>query len=124
MFPIEDTSSYRSPGAVAASTARPALARRIQLQKPDHAATIRRIGPETGSYHVQRQSGAEAPSSWRRKTADWVNSKIREITSRNRPVRLAERIKRPNAYQGRWIKYFALAEGPSVFEVIDRGRMR
>ncbi|MGB9848890.1 MAG: group II intron reverse transcriptase/maturase [Moorellaceae bacterium] len=56
-------------------------------------------------------------------TVERVKGKIREITARNKPVSMAERIERLNAYLGGWIGYFALAETPSVFEEIE-GWMR
>jgi len=58
-----------------------------------------------------------------RQTVDRVKTKIREITARNRPVSLAERIERLNAYLGGWMGYFALAETPSIFASIE-GWMR
>lgn len=54
---------------------------------------------------------------------DRVKKKIREITSRSKPVSIAERVERLNAYLGGWIGYFALAETPSTFERIE-GWMR
>ena len=58
-----------------------------------------------------------------RQTVDRVKTKIREITARNRPVSLAERIERLNAYLGGWMEYFALAETPTIFASIE-GWMR
>jgi group II intron reverse transcriptase/maturase len=52
-----------------------------------------------------------------------VKMKIREITSRNKPVSMAERIERLNAYLGGWMGYFALAEAPSIFKNLE-GWMR
>jgi group II intron reverse transcriptase/maturase len=52
-----------------------------------------------------------------------VKMKIREITSRNMPVSMAERIERLNAYLGGWMGYFALAETPSIFRNLE-GWMR
>ena len=52
-----------------------------------------------------------------------VKMKIREITSRNKPVSMAERIERLNAYLGGWMGYFALAETPSSFRNLE-GWMR
>ncbi|NHM28900.1 group II intron reverse transcriptase/maturase [Desulfofundulus sp. TPOSR] len=52
-----------------------------------------------------------------------VKMKIREITSRNKPVSMAERIERLNAYLGGWMGYFALAETPSIFRNLE-GWMR
>ncbi|NHM25710.1 group II intron reverse transcriptase/maturase [Desulfofundulus sp. TPOSR] len=52
-----------------------------------------------------------------------VKMKIREITSRNKPVSMAERIERLNAYLGGWMGYFALAETPSIFKNLE-GWMR
>ena len=56
-------------------------------------------------------------------TIERVKNKIREFTSRSKPVGMEERIKRINAYMGGWMRYFALAETPSVFESIE-GWMR
>jgi len=56
-------------------------------------------------------------------TIDRVKTKIREITFRNKPVSMAERIERLNAYLGGWIGYFALAETPSIFKNLE-GWMR
>lgn len=62
-----------------------------------------------------------------RQTIDRVKAKIREITSRNKPVSMAERIKRLNTYLGGWIRYFVLADTPSIFKDIEgwaRRRLR
>nr|WP_062286090.1 group II intron reverse transcriptase/maturase [Moorella mulderi] len=56
-------------------------------------------------------------------TIDRVKTKIREITSRNKSVKMAERIERLNTYLGGWIGYFALADTPSTFKNIE-GWMR
>ncbi|MGB9825768.1 MAG: group II intron reverse transcriptase/maturase, partial [Desulfofundulus sp.] len=56
-----------------------------------------------------------------------VKNKIREFTSRSKPVSMADRIRRINAYLGGWVGYFALAETPSVFQSLDewlRRRLR
>ncbi|MGI9862771.1 group II intron reverse transcriptase/maturase [Moorella naiadis] len=60
-------------------------------------------------------------------TIDRVKTKIRELTSRSKPVSMAERIERINAYLGGWVGYFALAETPSTFQKIEgwlRRRLR
>ena len=60
-------------------------------------------------------------------TIERVKTKIRQITARNKPVSIAERIGRLNTYLGGWMGYFALAETPSVFEELDgwiRRRLR
>ncbi|KXG74075.1 Group II intron-encoded protein LtrA [Fervidicola ferrireducens] len=60
-------------------------------------------------------------------TIERVKTKIREITARNKPVSMAERIGRLNTYLGGWMGYFALAETPSIFEELDgwiRRRLR
>jgi group II intron reverse transcriptase/maturase len=60
-------------------------------------------------------------------TIERVKTKIREITARNKPVSIAERIGRLNTYLGGWMGYFALAETPSIFEELDgwiRRRLR
>lgn len=62
-----------------------------------------------------------------RQTIDRVKAKIREITSRNKPVSMAERIKRLNTYLGGWIGYFVLADTPRIFKGIEgwaRRRLR
>ncbi|WXJ85269.1 hypothetical protein MTBGP_20730 [Moorella thermoacetica] len=46
-------------------------------------------------------------------TIDRVKTKIREITARNKPLKMAERIER--LYLGGWIGYLALADTPSIF---------
>jgi hypothetical protein len=56
-------------------------------------------------------------------TIDRMKAKIRGITARNKPIRMAERIERLNTYLGGWIGYFALADTPSVFKDIE-GWMR
>ncbi|QGP91117.1 Reverse transcriptase [Neomoorella glycerini] len=56
-------------------------------------------------------------------TIERVKMKIREITSRNKPVSMEERIERLNAYLGGWIGYFALADTPSTFRNLE-GWMR
>lgn len=56
-------------------------------------------------------------------TIERVKNKIREFTSRSKPVSMEERIKHLNAYLGGWMGYFALAETPSAFERIE-GWMR
>ncbi|MFO7152286.1 MAG: reverse transcriptase domain-containing protein, partial [Bacillota bacterium] len=56
-------------------------------------------------------------------TIERVKTKIREITARNKPVSITERIERLNTYLGGWMGYFALAETPSVFKDLD-GWMR
>lgn len=43
-------------------------------------------------------------------TMERVKNKIREFTSRTKPVSMADRIRRINAYLGGWLGYFALAE--------------
>jgi hypothetical protein len=60
-------------------------------------------------------------------TIERVKTKIRQITARNKPVSIAERIGRLNTYLGGWMGYFALAETPSVFEELNgwiRRRLR
>ncbi|QGP90818.1 Reverse transcriptase [Neomoorella glycerini] len=60
-------------------------------------------------------------------TIDRVKTKIREITARNKPLKMAERIERLNAYLGGWIGYFALADTPSIFKNLEswtRRRLR
>jgi hypothetical protein len=52
-------------------------------------------------------------------TIERVKTKIRQMTARNKPVSIAERIERLNTYLGGWMGYFALAETPSVFEDLD-----
>ncbi len=56
-------------------------------------------------------------------TIERVKTKIREITSRSKPVSMDERIKRLNTYLGGWMGYFALAQTPSIFKNIE-GWMR
>ncbi len=61
------------------------------------------------------------------KTKERFAAKVREITSRTRPLALGERIRRLNAYLGGWLAYFRLAETPSVFTELDawiRSRLR
>lgn len=60
-------------------------------------------------------------------TIERVKDRIREITSRSKPVRMEDRIRRINAYLGGWLGYFALAETPSVFRSLEewlRRRLR
>ena len=44
-----------------------------------------------------------------------VKAKIREITSRKRPLSMVQRIKELNQYLTGWCGYFALADTPSIF---------
>lgn len=56
-----------------------------------------------------------------------VKDKIRELTSRSKPLPMAVRIQRINAYLGGWLGYYALAETPSVFQSLEgwlRRRLR
>jgi RNA-directed DNA polymerase len=56
-----------------------------------------------------------------------VKTKIREITSRKRPLSLEQRIKELNQYLTGWCGYFALADTPSIFQGLDewiRRRLR
>ncbi|NOU71821.1 hypothetical protein GC098_10380 [Paenibacillus sp. LMG 31458] len=56
-----------------------------------------------------------------------VKTKIREITSRKRPLSLEQRIKELNQYLTGWCGYFALANTPSIFQGLDewiRRRLR
>ncbi|MBP2017974.1 hypothetical protein J2Z79_001373, partial [Symbiobacterium terraclitae] len=61
------------------------------------------------------------------KTKERFAAKVREITSRTRPLAPGERIRQLNAYLGGWLAYFRLAETPSVFARMDewiRRRLR
>jgi RNA-directed DNA polymerase len=56
-----------------------------------------------------------------------VQAKIREITSRKKPMKMEERIKELNQYLIGWCGYFSLADTPSVFLSMDswiRRRLR
>jgi RNA-directed DNA polymerase len=56
-----------------------------------------------------------------------VKTKIREITSRKRPLSMEQRIKELNQYLTGWCGYFALADTPSIFQGLDewvRRRLR
>jgi RNA-directed DNA polymerase len=56
-----------------------------------------------------------------------VKVKIREITSRKRPLSMEQRIKELNQYLTGWCGYFALADTPSIFRGLDewiRRRLR
>lgn len=56
-----------------------------------------------------------------------VKAKIREITSRKRPLSMEQRIKELNRYLTGWCGYFALADTPSIFQGLDewiRRRLR
>jgi len=56
-----------------------------------------------------------------------VKAKIREITSRKRPLSMVQRIKELNQYLMGWCGYFALADTPSIFHSLDewiRRRLR
>ncbi len=56
-----------------------------------------------------------------------VKAKIREITSRKRPLSMVQRIKELNQYLTGWCGYFALADTPSIFHSLDewiRRRLR
>lgn len=56
-----------------------------------------------------------------------VKAKIREITSRKKPLPMEQRIKDLNRYLTGWCGYFALADTPSIFKGLDewiRRRLR
>jgi RNA-directed DNA polymerase len=56
-----------------------------------------------------------------------VKTKIREITSRKRPLSMEQRIEELNRYLTGWCGYFALADTPSIFQGLDewiRRRLR
>ncbi len=53
-----------------------------------------------------------------------VKQKIRQITSRKRPVFLGDRIEELNEYLTGWLGYFALADTPSVFKQLDEWTRR
>jgi RNA-directed DNA polymerase len=56
-----------------------------------------------------------------------VKTKIREITSRKRPLSMKQRIEELNQYLTGWCGYFALADTPSTFQRLDewiRRRLR
>lgn len=49
-----------------------------------------------------------------------IKQKIREITSRKRPISFEDRIEELNQYLMGWLGYFALADTPSVFLSLDK----
>lgn len=49
-----------------------------------------------------------------------LRSKIREITSRSKPIPMEIRIEKLNQYLTGWCGYFALADTPSVFKEFDK----
>jgi len=56
-----------------------------------------------------------------------VKMRIREITSRKKPLSMEQRIKELNQYLTGWGGYFVLADTPSVFQELDswiRRRLR
>jgi RNA-directed DNA polymerase len=56
-----------------------------------------------------------------------AKAKIREITSRKKPMKMEERIKELNQYLMGWSGYFSLADTPSIFQEFDswiRRRLR
>jgi RNA-directed DNA polymerase len=56
-----------------------------------------------------------------------AKAKIREITSRKKPMKMEERVKELNQYLVGWCGYFALADTPSIFQELDswiRRRLR
>jgi RNA-directed DNA polymerase len=56
-----------------------------------------------------------------------VKAKIREITSRKKPLSMEQRIRELNQYLTGWCGYFALADTPSIFQGLDewiRRRLR
>jgi RNA-directed DNA polymerase len=56
-----------------------------------------------------------------------AKAKIREITSRKKPMKMGERIKELNQYVIGWCGYYSLADTPSVFQRLDewiRSRLR
>jgi RNA-directed DNA polymerase len=56
-----------------------------------------------------------------------AKAKIREITSRKKPMKMGERVKELNQYLVGWCGYFALADTSSIFQELDswiRRRLR
>jgi len=49
-----------------------------------------------------------------------VKAILRQYTRRNRSMAMAKRIAQLNQFLGGWVSYFALAETPSTFEVLDK----
>jgi len=49
-----------------------------------------------------------------------AKAKIREITSRKKPMKMEERIKKLNQYVTGWGGYFSLADTPSIFKEMDK----
>jgi RNA-directed DNA polymerase len=49
-----------------------------------------------------------------------AKAKIREITSRKKPMKMEERIKELNQYLVGWCGYFSLADTPSIFTEMDK----
>ncbi|MDN5362083.1 MAG: RNA-directed polymerase [Moorella sp. (in: firmicutes)] len=60
-------------------------------------------------------------------TIERVKARIRELTSRSKPVSMDERLKSINTYLGGWIDYFALTETPNILQRVEgwlRRRLR
>ncbi|MEX2105212.1 MAG: group II intron maturase-specific domain-containing protein, partial [Bacilli bacterium] len=53
-----------------------------------------------------------------------VKSRIREITSRKKPLSMEQRIRELNQYLTGWCGYFALADTPSIFQGLDEWTRR
>ena len=56
-----------------------------------------------------------------------VKTRIRELTSRSKPIAIEKRIARINQYLTGWCGYYALADTPSIFKELDewlRRRLR
>jgi RNA-directed DNA polymerase len=49
-----------------------------------------------------------------------AKAKIREITSRRKPMKMEQRVKELNQYLVGWCGYFALADTPSIFQDLDK----
>jgi RNA-directed DNA polymerase len=53
-----------------------------------------------------------------------VKQRIKELTSRSKPIPMEQRIEKLNQYLGGWCGYFALADTPSVFKSLEEWTRR
>lgn len=104
------------------------LQERLKLKLNEHKSAVGRPWKQKFlGFSMYKAKGGKIHIRLATQTIERVKKKIREITSRNKPESMAERIERLNTYLGGWIGYFALADTPSTFKDIEgwlRRRLR
>lgn len=91
--------------AIEDGTYEPSPVRRVEIPKPHGFSFTWNKDPKIRL----------APQSMKK-----VKAKIRDITSRKKPLSMEQRIKDLNRYLTGWCGYFALADTPSIFNVLDK----